>query len=120
MYERWATRTTDRAVTSTRPKTPISAEKQAVNDCAIKNCGTPLYAFDVLAIDGDDLRDLPLSLRKTNLARLLRGRPDGMFIAPFEQGEIGPDLFRPANLVLKDLSRNGLIGVIVAAARRTG
>jgi hypothetical protein len=30
-----------------------------------------LYAFDCLALDGDDLRKLPLSLRKTNLARLL-------------------------------------------------
>ena len=29
-----------------------------------------LYAFDVLAFDGDDLRALPLSMRKTNLARL--------------------------------------------------
>jgi ATP-dependent DNA ligase len=55
-----------------------------------------LYAFDVLASDGDDLRDLPLSLRKTNLARLLARRPDGIFVAPFEQGEIGPDLFRAA------------------------
>jgi bifunctional non-homologous end joining protein LigD len=55
-----------------------------------------LYAFDVLALDGEDLRPLPLSMRKTNLTRLLRGRPDGMFVAPFEQGEIGPDLFRAA------------------------
>jgi len=37
-----------------------------------------------------------LSLRKTNLARLLARRPDGIFVAPFEQGEIGPDLFRAA------------------------
>jgi len=50
----------------------------------------------VLALDGDDLRDLPLSLRKTNLARLLARRPDGIFVAPFEQGETGPDLFRAA------------------------
>ena len=35
-------------------------------------------------------------MRKTNLAELLRGRPDGIFVAPFEQGEIGPDLFRAA------------------------
>jgi bifunctional non-homologous end joining protein LigD len=35
-------------------------------------------------------------MRKMSLARLLRGRPDGMFIAPFEHGEIGPDLFRQA------------------------
>jgi bifunctional non-homologous end joining protein LigD len=55
-----------------------------------------LYAFDCLALDGDDLRQLPLSLRKTNLARLLARRPDGIFVAPFEQGEIGPDLFRKA------------------------
>jgi ATP-dependent DNA ligase len=33
-----------------------------------------LYAFDVLALDGDDLRKLPLSMRKTNLARLLARR----------------------------------------------
>ena len=37
-----------------------------------------------------------MSLRKTNLARLLARRPDGIFVAPFEQGEIGPDLFRAA------------------------
>jgi ATP-dependent DNA ligase len=55
-----------------------------------------LYCFDILALDGDDLRGLPLSMRKTNLARLLARRPDGIFVAPFEQGEIGPDLFRKA------------------------
>jgi bifunctional non-homologous end joining protein LigD len=55
-----------------------------------------LYAFDCLALDGDNLRKLPLSMRKTNLARLLARRPDGIFVAPFEQGEIGPDLFRKA------------------------
>jgi len=64
-----------------------------------------LYAFDVLALDGDDLRALPLSMRKTNLARLLRRRPDGIFIAPFEQGEIGPELFRAA-------CRMGLEGLV--------
>jgi ATP-dependent DNA ligase len=55
-----------------------------------------LCAFDVLALDADDLRKLPLSMRKTNLARLLARRPDGIFVNPFEQGEIGPDLFRAA------------------------
>jgi ATP-dependent DNA ligase len=64
-----------------------------------------LYAFDILALDGDDLRTLPLSMRKTNLARLLRRRPDGIFIAPFEVGEIGPDLFRAA-------CRMGLEGLV--------
>jgi len=55
-----------------------------------------LYAFDVLALDGEDLRNLPLTMHKTNLARLLARRPDGIFVAEFEQGEIGPDLFRKA------------------------
>jgi bifunctional non-homologous end joining protein LigD len=41
-----------------------------------------LYAFDILALDGDDLRALPLSMRKTNPARLLARRPDGIFVAP--------------------------------------
>ena len=63
-----------------------------------------LYAFDILTLDGEDLRALPLSLRKTNLARLLARRPDGIFVAPFEQGEIGPDLFRAAcNMGLEGL-----------------
>jgi bifunctional non-homologous end joining protein LigD len=48
-----------------------------------------LYAFDILALEGDDLRKLPLHLRKNK-------RPAGIFASEFEQGEIGPDLFRQA------------------------
>jgi ATP-dependent DNA ligase len=59
-----------------------------------QNDEVQLYAFDILALDGEDLRRLPLSMCKTNLARRLARRPDGIFVAPFEQGEIGPDLFR--------------------------
>jgi bifunctional non-homologous end joining protein LigD len=63
-----------------------------------------LYAFDMLAGDGDGMRALPLSMRKANLTRLLTRRPEGIFIAPFEQGEIGPDLFRAAcNMGLEGL-----------------
>jgi bifunctional non-homologous end joining protein LigD len=61
-----------------------------------QNLEVQLYAFDILALDGEDLRSLPLTIRKANLARLLARRPDGLFVAPFEQGEIGPDLFRAA------------------------
>jgi ATP-dependent DNA ligase len=39
-----------------------------------------LYVFDLLALEGDDLRSLPLSMRK---ARLLARRPEGIFVAPF-------------------------------------
>ena len=52
------------------------------------------YAFDVLMSDGDDLRKLPLSMRKASLARLLARRINGIFLSDFERGEIGPDLFR--------------------------
>lgn len=55
-----------------------------------------LYAFDILALDGEDLRKLPLHMRKANLQRLLARRADGIHLAPFEQGEIGPDLFHAA------------------------
>jgi ATP-dependent DNA ligase len=55
-----------------------------------------LYAFDILVGEGEDMRELPLRVRKNNLARLLRRRVDGIQVAPFEHGEIGPDLFRAA------------------------
>jgi bifunctional non-homologous end joining protein LigD len=35
---------------------------------------------------------LPLSMRKTNLVRLLARRPDGFFVTEFEHGDVGPDL----------------------------
>jgi bifunctional non-homologous end joining protein LigD len=57
------------------------------------------YAFDILVSDGEDLRRLPLDMRKANLARLLARRVDGIFLSDFEQGEIGPDLFRHACLM---------------------
>ena len=53
----------------------------------------------MLASDGDDRRKLPLTMRKTNLAQLLARRVDGIHLAPFEQGEIGPYLFRHACLM---------------------
>jgi len=37
--------------------------------------------------------------------RLLARRPDGIFVNPFEQGEIGPDLFRAAC----DMGLEGLV-----------
>jgi hypothetical protein len=48
---------------------------------------------------------LPLHLRKTNLARLLARRADGIHLAPFEEGEIGPVLFRAA----RDMMLEGLV-----------
>ncbi|MGY8667400.1 hypothetical protein Q3C01_34280 [Bradyrhizobium sp. UFLA05-109] len=47
----------------------------------------------MLALGGNDLRSLPLHMRKTNLEQLLA---DGITIAAFERDEIGPDLFPAA------------------------
>ena len=49
----------------------------------------------ILVSDGEDLRRLPLSMRKASLARLLALRRHG----DFERREIGPDLFRHACLM---------------------
>jgi len=45
---------------------------------------------------GDDLRPLPLRLRKNHLSKMLRRRVDGIILNDFEQGEIGPNPFRAA------------------------
>jgi len=76
----------------------VALGPDGVSDFAALHSGTDneraqLYAFDMLAGDGEDQRQLPLSLRKTDLARLLRCRIPGIFIAEYEQGEIGRDLF---------------------------
>ena len=57
------------------------------------------YAFDMLVSYGDDIRKQPLSMRKASLAKLLARRVDGIFLSDFEQGVIGPDLFRHACLM---------------------
>jgi bifunctional non-homologous end joining protein LigD len=62
-------------------------------------------AFDILVEGDDDLRKLPLTISKANLDQLLARRPEGLFVNPFERGEIGPDLFRAA-------CRMGLEGIV--------
>jgi bifunctional non-homologous end joining protein LigD len=56
-------------------------------------------------MQGEDLLQLPLHLRKNNLARLMARRVDGIFLSDFEQCEIRPDLFRHACL----MGREGLV-----------
>ena len=51
-----------------------------------------LYAFDILTLDGDDLMKLPLSIRKQHPARLLKLRPNGIFVA-----RAGRDRSRPVH-----------------------
>jgi len=50
--------------------------------------------------------------------RLLK---NGIFVAPFEQGEIGPDLFEAAcNMALRAWCRSELTDPIAPDGRRTG
>ena len=48
------------------------------------------YAFDMLVSDGEDLRKLPLSMRKTNLSRLLARRVDGIHLSAIRAGRDRP------------------------------
>ena len=75
------------------------------------------YAFDCLVSDGEDLRRLPLSMRKANLSRLLARRVEGIFLSDFEQGAIGPD--RSATPVCSG-SKNWSTGLTGPVDRRIG
>src|SRR5258705_479226 len=68
---------------------------------------------------GFDPPALPLHMRKANLAQLLRRRPEGIFVAPFERGEIGPNLFDAACQVgLEGLVSWTDASLLLPAARR--
>lgn len=58
--------------------------------------GRSFYESTPLVANGEDLRSLPLHLRKNNLARMLARRIDGIMLNDYEQGGIGPDLFSHA------------------------
>jgi bifunctional non-homologous end joining protein LigD len=77
-----------------------------------------LYTFDILALDCDDLRalPLPLSMRKANLAR-----PDGIFQAPSSKARSVPTYSgKPASSGLRDLFQHIGGEPIGPGRRRTG
>jgi bifunctional non-homologous end joining protein LigD len=80
-----------------------------------------LYAFDVLAGDGEDHRPLPISLRKRNLARLLRGRVPGIFPPSMTQVR-SPTIYSvpPATWASKASSRSAAIVPVVPANSNIG
>jgi bifunctional non-homologous end joining protein LigD len=63
-----------------------------------------LYAFDLLELDGEDLRALPLGDRKKRLARLLARRRVGIVLSEHTAGD-GATIFRQA-------CRMGLEGIV--------
>jgi ATP-dependent DNA ligase len=74
-----------------------------------------LYAFDLLELDGDDLRGTPLGDRKKRLAKLLGGRRLGIVLSDHTDDD-GATIFRHA-------CRMGLEGIVskrLSAPYRSG
>ena len=64
-----------------------------------------LYAFDLIELDGDDLRSLPLIERKRRLARLIgKARPRAIRYSEHLAGD-GPTVF-------EHVCRMGLEGIV--------
>jgi len=83
-----------------------------------QNDEVQLYAFDILALDGDDLRRLPLSLRKNNLARLLARTSSSRRSS---RARSGLTCFAPpATWAWRDWCRSAATGHIRAAGRSIG
>ncbi|MGY3036178.1 ATP-dependent DNA ligase [Bradyrhizobium sp. USDA 4354] len=70
-----------------------------------------LYAFDILVMGGDDLRSLPLHLRKANLQQLLARRPDGISVAGWDLRAWFPSIA---------IGRIAEVGRSTGSRRRTG
>jgi ATP-dependent DNA ligase len=80
-----------------------------------------LYAFDLLELDGADLRREPIEMRKATLASILRkSRPGVRLNEHLEHPEGALSSSTPARWGWRGLSRSGWDPVIVQAARRTG
>jgi bifunctional non-homologous end joining protein LigD len=74
-----------------------------------------LYAFDLLELDGEDLRALPLGDRKKRLARLLSGRRLGIVLSDHTD-EDGATIFRQAC----KLGLEGIVSKRLSAPYRSG
>jgi bifunctional non-homologous end joining protein LigD len=74
-----------------------------------------LYAFDLLALDGEDQRPLPLSARKAKLARLLARKPVGIVFNEHND-EDGATVFRHAC----KLGFEGIVSKRLTAPYRSG
>jgi bifunctional non-homologous end joining protein LigD len=74
-----------------------------------------LYAFDLLELNGEDLRPLPLSARKAKLARLLARKPAGIVFNEHTD-EDGAPVFRHAC----KLGGEGIVSKRLSAPYRSG
>jgi ATP-dependent DNA ligase len=86
-----------------------------------KRDSVPSNAFDMLAGDGKDYQSQALCLRKANLTRLLKRCLPGIFIAEYEQGDIGHDLFlTTCKMGLEGFVSKRPIAPTLPAGARTG
>jgi bifunctional non-homologous end joining protein LigD len=74
-----------------------------------------LYAFDLLELDGQDLRDLPLGDRKKRLARLVGKRRIGIVLSDHTD-EDGATIFQQAC----KLGLEGIVSKRLSAPYRSG
>jgi bifunctional non-homologous end joining protein LigD len=74
-----------------------------------------LYAFDLLELDGEDLRWLPLGDRKKCLARLLGGRRLGIVLSDHAE-EDGATIYRQACV----MGLEGIVSKRLSAPYRSG
>ena len=80
-----------------------------------------LYAFDILALDADDLRSLPLSMRKTTLLGYWRAGRTASLSRRSNRARSAPTCFvLPATWALKAWYRNGATVGIRAVGRSIG
>ena len=63
-----------------------------------------LYAFDLLELDGEDLRREPLEVRKQTLASLLHGALPGL--------RFNQHLTHPGDAVFHHACKMGLVGIV--------
>jgi bifunctional non-homologous end joining protein LigD len=63
-----------------------------------------LFAFDLLELDGQDLRREPLETRKATLASLLRGSRSGL--------RLNEHLTHPGDVVFRHACKMGLEGIV--------
>jgi len=74
-----------------------------------------LYAFDLLELDGEDLRGLPLGDRKKRLARLLGRRRRGIVLSEHTADD-GATIFRQACTI----GLEGIVSKRLSAPYRSG
>jgi bifunctional non-homologous end joining protein LigD len=63
------------------------------------------FGFDLLALDGEDVRSQPLEARKAKLLKLLAGSDNGIILNEHMDGELGSVMFKHA-------CRMGLEGIV--------